>query len=512
MTIIRPRKIIYEIEDIGFEAELQPDDGKIDIREIVRSEMIKYKIKFLVALAIYLPILILIWIIPYTPAAQTVMTKGHIWRGNTAYILVILILSSIIQFGLGRHFFTSAYKSVKHGSPNMDVLVTISTMAAWLYGVALIFVGYSEKDQKSDMYRHMIHNHAHNWETNSVLIFIILIGKFIESFSKMKTVDKLSNLASLKVTKANLVKEEDQNKVNLSSKYDEIAVELLEIGDFVFVQPGGAVPTDGTVIFGRGCCNEAMLTGESAPVVKDIGVQVFGGTILVQGSIILKVTKTSEDATFNQIMKLVENAQNSKAPIQGYADKISAVFVPTIVGLAILAWIIWFSIVYTDTTDKFGFVKDPSKSKFTFAFNFGISTLVIACPCALGLATPTAVMVGTGLAASFGILIKSADILEKIKQIDTIVFDKTGTLTSGNPKVKDLINCNQFFKLNNPPGDNNFLYKIVYLAEKTSEHPIAQAICAEMQKQLGAKNMDSLEDFTVNNFKNRNGEGILASI
>lgn len=152
-------------------------------------------------------------------------------------------------------------------------------------------------------------------------------------------------------------------------------------------------------------------------------------------------------------MKLVENAQNSKAPIQGYADKISAVFVPTIVFLACLAWIIWFSLVYTDTTDKFGFEKDPSKSKFTFAFNFGISTLVIACPCALGLATPTAVMVGTGLAASYGILIKSADILEKIKYIDTIVFDKTGTLTSGNPKVKDLIDCNQFFRLKDSPGD-----------------------------------------------------------
>lgn len=171
-----------------------------------------------------------------------------------------------------------------------------------------------------------------------------------------------------------------------------------------------------------------MLTGEARPVSKEIGVKVFGGTILTQGTIIVRVEKTSENATFNQIMKLVENAQNTKAPIQGYADKISSIFVPTIVALAIVDWIVWYSLVYSDDT-----LEVPGDSKFQFAFDFGISTLVIACPCALGLATPTAVMVGTGLAASYGILIKSAEVLEKIKTIDTIVFDKTGTLTSGKP-------------------------------------------------------------------------------
>ena len=197
-------------------------------------------------------------------------------------------------------------------------------------------------------YSMMVHNHVHNWETSAVLIFIVIVGKFIESFSKVKTVDKLSHLASLKVTKANLIAEKDVKKVNLSSKFSEIPVELLEIGDFVLVQPGGAIPTDGVVAFGRGCCNESMLTGEARPVSKEIGIKVFGGSILTQGSIVMMVKKTSENATFNQIMKLVENAQNTKAPIQGYADKISSVFVPVIVILAILDWIIWYSIVYTD--------------------------------------------------------------------------------------------------------------------------------------------------------------------
>lgn len=279
----------------------------------------------------------------------------------------------------------------------------------------------------------MIHAHVHNWETSSILILIIVLGKYIEAYSKMKTVGQLSDLASLKVTKAFLVSESEKKNLSLTAKTSEIPVELLEVKDLVMVNPGGAVPTDGVVVMGRGMCNESMLTGEALPINKEIGMKVFGGTILLQGTIILKVSKTSDNATFNQIMKLVENAQNTKAPIQGYADKISSVFVPIIVVLAVITWIVWFNVVFNDQENSFELLSDDFMAKFTFSFEFGISTLVIACPCALGLATPTAVMVGTGLAASYGILIKSADILEKIIKIDTIVFDKTGTLTSGKP-------------------------------------------------------------------------------
>ena len=194
----------------------------------------------------------------------------------------------------------------------------------------------------------------------------------------------------------------------------------------------------------------------------------------------MKIEKLSEDATFNQIMKLVENAQNSKAPIQGFADKISSIFVPTIIILACLDWIVWFSVVYSDQD----ILKNTKHTtKFQFAFDFGISTLVIACPCALGLATPTAVMVGTGLAAAHGILIKGADILEKINKIDTIVFDKTGTLTSGKPEVKNLINCHSQFKIENAIDNDIILNELLYLAEKTSEHPIAVAICSFVENK-----------------------------
>jgi Cu+-exporting ATPase len=197
------------------------------------------------------------------------------------------------------HFYTSAYKSVKHKSANMDVLIVVSTSSAWLYGVVLIFVGYTLDEQRSSKFKMMIHSHVHNWETSSILILIVLLGKYIESYSKMKTVDKLSDLASLKVTKANLLSEKDVKKLSLGCKFSEIPVELLEIKDFVLVQPGGAVPTDGVVVFGRGMCNESMLTGEAAPIIKEIGLKVFGGTILTQGTIIVKIQKTSENATFN---------------------------------------------------------------------------------------------------------------------------------------------------------------------------------------------------------------------
>lgn len=240
-------------------------------------------------------------------------------------------------------------------------------------------------------------------------------------------------------------------------------------------------------------------------------MQVFGGTILLQGTIIFKVQKLSEEATFNQIMKMVENAQNSKAPIQAFADKLSSYFVPTIVILAVLDWIFWFTLVYVD--DERNYLEDTNHtSRFQFAFDFGISTLVIACPCALGLATPTAVMVGTGLAASYGILIKGADILEKITKINTIVFDKTGTLTEGKPQVKDLINCNDKFKLEKASPDNEFLYQLLYLTECTSEHPIAQAICKQIKLNIPGKVPYLSEEFKVKSFQNRNGEGVIAEI
>jgi Cu+-exporting ATPase len=207
-----------------------------------------------------------------------------------------------------------------------------------------------------------------------------------------------------------------------------------------------------------------MLTGESRPINKEIGFKVYGGSILLQGTIIIKVTKTAENSSINQIIKLVENAQNSRAPIQGVADRISKYFVPIVIVLSCIAWGAWFGYAYS----QYGLdnIVLDGETRFEFAFSFGISTLVIACPCALGLATPTAVMVGTGIAASYGILIKGGDVLEKISSIKTVVFDKTGTLTSGVPQVKDILSVKELFKADESSANKDFHLLLAYLIER----------------------------------------------
>lgn len=192
---MRPRQIIEEIEDLGFEAELQPDNDSIDIRELVKGEVIKYRKRLIAALLMYLPIAIFIWMVPYVDPMMGFMTNYPIYKGNTLYILIIMILSTIIQFTLGYHFYISAYKSVKHKSANMDVLIVLGTTSAWIYGIIKFVIGYTENQQQSMEYMQIIHNHVHNFETASILILIVTVGKFIEAYSKMKTVDKLSDLA-----------------------------------------------------------------------------------------------------------------------------------------------------------------------------------------------------------------------------------------------------------------------------------------------------------------------------
>lgn len=231
--IIKPRKIIEEIEDLGFEAELQPNDQNVDIRDIVKKEVEKYRKKLVLCACLYIPISILIWIVPYSKYLKGFMTVLPFFRGNTFYIILTFLMSSVIQFYMGMSFYNSAYKSLKHKSANMDVLIVIGTTAAWFYGFILIFIGYSPEVQHNHMSWHMaIHSHVHNFETSSVLILIVLLGKYIESFSKMKTVGKLSELASLKVSKANLV---EGKELGLGCKFREVAVELLEKKDHVIV-------------------------------------------------------------------------------------------------------------------------------------------------------------------------------------------------------------------------------------------------------------------------------------
>jgi len=292
---------------------------------------------------------------------------------------------------------------------------------------------------------------------------------------------------------------------------------LLVVGDVVKVINGSTIPVDGVVVKGDGLVNESMLTGEAKPVHKQGSSKVFGGTMLIRGTILVRVTRAAELSAVNQIMKLVESAQSAKAPIQGMADKISRYFVPTIVLLALLSWTFWFSFAYSEYGRTVLYL--GGQTRFIFAFNFGVSTLVIACPCALGLATPTAVMVGTGIAASFGCLIKGGDVLENINRITMVVFDKTGTLTAGTPQVKDLVDVLKKFKPNQveayagkaiQPYSLDELLSILYLCEATSEHPLAEAMVAKAKSVY--RDVDTDKKFKLCKFKNINGEGVVTEI
>jgi P-type Cu+ transporter len=346
------RSLADEVRALGYkEAHYVSENDKQDFRDVLQAEVTKYRNRFFLSLFIQMPIWVLIWIIKYTN--PHFLVSPLIYNVVPLYLVIIMVFSSIIQFYLGAPFYSGAYKSVRHGSANMDVLVVLGTTAAWLYGVLLLFIGNPFLNQDNEAYVghmegmdprvHTIHAQAHNFEISSTLITVILLGKLLESFSKKQTVDKLSQLASLKVTRAILV----SPPAALSKIGVETDVELLVIGDLVKVQNGSTVPIDGTTVIGTGLCDESMLTGESRPQHKEVGSKVYGGTLLTRGGLIIRVDKLAENAAINQIMKLVESAQSAKAPIQGVADKIAKYFVPTIVLLAVLDWIYWFSFTYS---------------------------------------------------------------------------------------------------------------------------------------------------------------------
>lgn len=282
-SLIRAHQIKEEIEDIGFEADYHCKTDSVDVTKLLNETMMIYRNKLIKCGLLYLPIALLIWILPsFAGFHEFMISSGGLINGISPYVVLIFLLATYIQFVHGRPFYSGAYKSLKHGSANMDVLIVISTSSAWFYAFILMLKGYPQINHHNPVavawLASKIHDNVHYWETSSVLIFIVLVGKFIESFSKTKTISQLQHLASLKVTRANLIT--NTSRVTLASKHIEVPVETLKVDDYVMVLPGDAVPIDGQVFLGKGCCNEAMLTGEARPVVKELGHQVFGGSIL----------------------------------------------------------------------------------------------------------------------------------------------------------------------------------------------------------------------------------------
>jgi len=351
---------------------------------------------------------------------------------------VLLILTTPVQFWVGWQFYRGFWAALKHKTADMNTLIAVGTSAAYLYSfMATLFPSFfpSAAGKQPEVY----------FDTAAIIITLILLGRYLEAIAKGQTSEAIKKLMGLQAKTARVVR---------NGQEVDIPVEDVEVGDIVVVRPGEKVPVDGVIVEGRSALDESMLTGESMPVEKSVGDEVIGATINKTGAFKFRATKVGKDTALAQIIKLVEEAQGSKAPIQRLADKISGVFVPIVMVIAVATFFVWW---------LFG----PAPA-FTFALLNFVAVLIIACPCALGLATPTAIMVGTGKGAENGILIKGGESLETAHRINAIVFDKTGTLTKGEPEVTDIVTANGF--------DEKTVLRLAASAEKASEHPLGEAI------------------------------------
>ncbi len=421
--------IIKKVEQLGYKAKQKSE--KSNEGDHRQKEIRRQQLKLLISAILSLPLL---WAMVGHFSFTTWIWVPEIFMNPWFQ----LTLATPVQFIIGSRFYVGAYKALRNGSANMDVLVALGTSAAYFYSLYLTIDSlYAPGHHQVEMY----------YETSSVLITLILLGKLFEALAKGRSSEAIKSLMGLQAKTATVIR--DGLEVN-------IPVEDVVAGDVFLVKPGEKVPVDGEVLEGLSAVDESMLTGESIPVDKRAGDQVIGATLNKNGILRVQATKVGKETALSQIIKVVEEAQGSKAPIQRVADVISGIFVPIVVGIAVVAFLIWYFVV--------------EQGDFSEALEKAIAILVIACPCALGLATPTSIMAGSGRSAELGILFKGGEHLESTHRVTTIVLDKTGTVTKGKPELTDI-------KVERGFAEDQLL-SWVGAAEKNSEHPLADAIVA----------------------------------
>ncbi|XP_021815491.1 probable copper-transporting ATPase HMA5 isoform X1 [Prunus avium] len=484
--IVGPRTFIEVIESSGsahFKAMIYPEGG----RDTLRKEEIKQYYKFFLwSLFFTIPVFLTSMVLMYVPGVKKVLDVKIVNKLNVGQILR-WELSTPVQFIIGRRFYIGSYKALRHGSANMDVLIALGTNAAYFYSVYIVLRAAISKDFKGTDF----------FETSSMLITFILLGKYLEVLAKGKTSEAIAKLMDLAPETATLLTlDEEGNVVN----EQEIDSRLIQKNDVIKIIPGAKVACDGSVIWGQSHVNESMITGEARPVGKKKGDAVIGGTVNENGVLHVKATRVGSESALSQIVRLVESAQMAKAPVQKFADRISKYFVPMVIILSFSTWLAWF---LAGKFHSYPHSWIPSSiDSFELALQFGISVMVIACPCALGLATPTAVMVGTGVGASQGILIKGGQALESAHKVNCIVFDKTGTLTVGKPVVVNT-------KLLNNMLPHEF-YELIAATEVNSEHPLAKAIVEYAKKFREGEENPSWPE--ARNFTSITGQGVKAVV
>ncbi len=444
-TIVTQAELRHAVSSAGFEAvELggEAEDAEAQARE---HEINEQRRLLIIGLIFTVPLFLLsmgkdFGLLPaffYTGNAMEGMLEAQPWFG-----WLMLALALPVQFYVGWQYYVGAYKAIRNKSANMDVLIVMGSSAAFFYSLPITFG--------------LLMGHVY-YETAAVIITLIKLGKFLEARAKGRTSEAIKKLMGLRAKTARVIRDGVET---------EVPADDVRVGDVVVVRPGEKIPVDGVVVDGRSAIDESMLTGESLPVEKKPGDPVIGATLNKLGMLKFEATKVGKETALAQIVKLVEDAQGSKAPIQKIADQVSAVFVPIVIAIAALTFFGWFF---------FGpaLPINADVNNFTRALIYMVAVLVIACPCAMGLATPTAIMVGTGKGAEAGILFRTSEALERAGRVSVVVLDKTGTITKGQPAVTDIITNHQL------PITNDDLLRLAASVEKGSEHPLGESIWAE---------------------------------
>ncbi len=439
---IAPQDITQRVEKLGYGAKLKSEE-KEEEQSYREKELSKQKGKFWFSFILSVPLL---WAMVSHFTFTSFIPLPHMLMNPW----VQLALATPVQFVVGKQFYVGAFKALRNKSANMDVLVALGTSAAYFYSLYSSLKSLGSSAHTAQLY----------YETSAILITLILLGKLFEANAKGRSSEAIKKMMSLQAKTAVVIR--DGAEV-------EIPVEEVQKGEVIFIKPGEKVPVDGEIIEGQSALDESMLTGESVPVDKNIGDKVIGATLNKNGFLKIKATNVGRETALAQIIKVVEEAQGSKAPIQRLADYISGIFVPIVVGIALLTFFVWYIWI--------------APGEFAPALEKLIAVLVIACPCALGLATPTSIMAGSGRAAEFGILFKGGEHLEATHKIDTILLDKTGTVTNGTPELTDVRIAQGY--------EENELLQLVASAERLSEHPLAQALVAGI-KNKGIEIQDPL--------------------
>ncbi len=455
-------EIVPELEKVldetGYEYLGVVDRSDVDpIEEATKRELRELKIKLTVGAVLSIIVFIgsMPGLFPFVKAIP-----------DTARLVLLLLLTTPVLFWVGNRFFIGAYKAARQWTSDMNTLVAVGACSAYIYSCFVVIL--PKFFESAGVAPHVYFDGA------AMIVTLILLGRFLEARAKGRTSMAVKRLMGLRAKTARVVRD---------GKEVDVPVEMVKKDDLIVVRPGEKIPTDGMIESGTSAVDESMLTGESIPVDKETGSEVYGGTINKSGSFRFRATKVGSETALAQIIRLVEEAQGSKAPIQRIADKVASVFVPVVFSIAVVTFLIWNFVV-----------PEPLFSRALLNF---VSVLIIACPCAMGLATPTAVMVGTGAGAEKGILIKGGEILEKTYKITTVVFDKTGTLTKGEPEVTDLVAANS--------GSENEVLTIAAALESVSEHPLARAILNRAQQE-------QITPGSADGFEALSGMGVKGSI